>query len=199
MKHKVKANAIAIAKKPTETATNTNIICLLLLLLFPLMNNNGNGGCLAFLPSSKTKIPNARHQNNHHSYFAAASQLEYMEFLSQSASDALNRNVKLTKADGGGGISGGGGATTSTVMDVNTGEKYFVKAASKGEYDMLQAEYLGVKAMANTNTVKVPEPICTGVFESGITQRSFVMLEYLEFTSGGSQYELGVQLAKVSK
>jgi hypothetical protein len=200
MIQELKTNADAIATK------NQITICLLLLLLLLLDNSSG---CLAFLPSSsktmkRLNIIRNTNNKNHHQFAAASTQLEYMEFLSQSASDALNRKVKLTKTADGGGPSGGGGATTSVVMDVNTSEKYFVKAASKGEFDMLQAEFLGVKAMANTNTIKVPEPICTGVFESGITQRSFVMFEYLEFTSSGggdsgiSQYDLGVQLAKVS-
>ena len=115
----------------------------------------------------------------------------YMEALSAAASEALGRTVHLETTTGGG-SAGGGGASTSAVIDQSTGEKYFVKAAS-GEFDMLKAEYLGVKAMADTHTIQVPTPIAFGQHE----RRAFVIFEYLEFTGGGSQFELGVQLAKV--
>jgi fructosamine-3-kinase len=114
-----------------------------------------------------------------------------MVALSAAASEGLGRTVVLESTMGGG-SSGGGGASTSAVVDKETGDKYFVKAAS-GELDMLQAEYLGVKAMADTKTIQVPTPIAFGQHE----QRAFVLFEYLNFCGGGSQYELGVQLAKV--
>ena len=59
---------------------------------------------------------------------------------------------------------------------------------------MLQAEYLGVKAMADTHTIQVPTPIAVGQHDQ---KRAFVLFEYLEFCGGGSEFELGVQLAKV--
>lgn len=117
----------------------------------------------------------------------------YIDALSSAASEALGRTVILESTSGGG-FSGGGGASTSAVADKETGEKYFVKAAS-GEFDMLKAEYLGVKAMAETNTIQVPTPIAFGQHES----RAFVLFEYLDFTGGGSQFELGVKLAQVKK
>ena len=116
-----------------------------------------------------------------------------MEALSAAASESLGRKVELESTTGGG-YSGGGGASTAAVKDKATGEKYFVKAAS-GEFDMLKAEYLGVKAMSDTNTIQVPTPIAFGQHE----RRAFVIFEYLEFCGGGSQFELGVQLAKVSE
>ena len=117
----------------------------------------------------------------------------YMDALSAAASAALERPVTLESTSGGG-FSGGGGASTSAVVDKETGAKYFVKVAA-GEYDMLKAEYLGVKAMAETNTIQVPTPIAFGQHES----RAFVIFEYLDFAGGGSQFELGVQLAQVNK
>jgi fructosamine-3-kinase len=118
----------------------------------------------------------------------------YMEALSRAASEALQRPVQLEAARGGG-ASGGGGATTSAVCEVgNANAKYFVKTASGGS-DMLRAEYLGIKAMYETNTVRVPRPIAFGEFQN----RAFVIFEYLEFCGGGSQYELGQQLARMHR
>ena len=89
-------------------------------------------------------------------------------------------------------MSGGGGASTSAVVDQATGDKYFVKSATnKG--NMLKAEYLGVQTMSETNTIQVPTPIAYGQYDN----QAFVLFDYLEFCGGGSQYELGVQLAKV--
>lgn len=117
-----------------------------------------------------------------------------MEALSLAASEALKRPVQLEAARGGG-ASGGGGATTSAVREVGNDQKlYFVKAAMGGS-DMLRAEYLGVKAMYETHTVRVPRPIAFGEFQN----RAFVIFEYLDFCGGGSQYELGQQLARMHR
>lgn len=113
-----------------------------------------------------------------------------MDAISQAASKALGRDVSMQPATGGG-YSGGGGASTSAVTDGET--KYFCKAAS--DKDMLFAEYTGVKEMADTNTIKVPTPVAYGEYQN----RAFVLFEYLDFTSGGSQYALGQQLAELHK
>lgn len=119
----------------------------------------------------------------------------YMEALSAAASEALGRSVTLEPAQGGG-AAGGGGATTSAVRDVDTGTRYFVKAAGRAEASMLEAEYRGVKAMAETQTIRVPTPVAYGTFGSS---RSFALFEYLEFTSGASQEQLGRNLAKMHR
>jgi len=113
--------------------------------------------------------------------------------MQDAATKALGKPVHLEAASGGG-HSGGGGASTSAVVDQETGIKYFVKSAThKG--NMLKAEYLGVKAMAETNTIQVPTPLCFGNYDN----QAFVLFEYLEFAGGGSQFELGVQLAKMHR
>ena len=63
---------------------------------------------------------------------------------------------------------------------------------------MLQAEFLGVQAIANTKTLKCPQPIACGVYEP--TNTAFLIMEYLEFCSaGGSHYDLGQQLAQMHR
>jgi fructosamine-3-kinase len=120
---------------------------------------------------------------------------QYMDALSQAASEALGRTVNF-KPTSGGGAAGGGGASTSAVLDAETNTRYFVKSAQNSA-DMLKAEYLGVKAMADTNTIRVPTPVAFGIHAPG--SRAFIIMEYLEFMSRGSQYKMGQQLAKMHR
>ena len=60
---------------------------------------------------------------------------------------------------------------------------------------MLRAEYLGVKEMFETHTIRVPQPIAFGEFKN----KAFVIFEYLEFKGSGSQYELGQKLAQMHR
>lgn len=117
-----------------------------------------------------------------------------MEAMSEAVSKSLGKTVTLEPASGGG-YSGGGGASTSVVIDPETNTKYFCKSAGGG-HDMLKAEYLGVKEMSDTHTIQVPTPIAFG---EGPNNVAFVVFEYIDFCGGGSQYELGVQLAKMHK
>jgi fructosamine-3-kinase len=126
---------------------------------------------------------------------ASSSTDTFVECVSRAASDALGREVKIETTLGGG-YSGGGGATTGALLDRLTNEKYFLKSA-RGGLDMLRAEYEGVKAMAETETIQVPTPITFGQHES--TRQGFALFEYLDFCGGGSQHELGVMLAKMHK
>jgi fructosamine-3-kinase len=119
-----------------------------------------------------------------------------MDTLNEVVSEALGRDDVELKSASGGGASGGGGATTGAVLDSKTNTKYFVKSA-RGGLDMLRAEYEGVKAMAETNTIQVPTPVAFGVHAG--TNQAFAVFEYLEFCGGGSQYELGVKLAQMHR
>eukprot|EP00977_Amphora_coffeiformis_P006666 scaffold1453_cov195-Amphora_coffeaeformis.AAC.2 len=116
----------------------------------------------------------------------------YAEFLSQKVSEALGKEVKLKESIDAG-LSGGSGAFTSIATD-EEGAKYFIKSAT-GKIKMLQAEYLGVSELAASQTIRVPNPICFGEHRG----RAFAVFEFLHFTGGGSQFELGVQLAKMHR
>jgi fructosamine-3-kinase len=114
--------------------------------------------------------------------------------MSETASQSLNRPVQFEMPKGRGYSGGGGGASTYTLLDTLTQTRYFCKTAL-GEYDMLLGEYTSVKEMADTNTIRVPKPICVGEYEP--QRQAFLICEYLEFCGGGSQREMGIQLAKV--
>ena len=123
-----------------------------------------------------------------------------LDSMSEACSESLGREVLLEPARGGG-ASGGGGASVSAAVDINSGEKYFIKSASVsgGGNRMLHAEYMGVKEMSETNTIKVPKPIAFGEHHGTPRDIAFVVFEYLEFCGGGSEFELGQQLAKMHR
>jgi len=72
-------------------------------------------------------------------------------------------------------------------------KRYFVKLNRASLADMFAAERVGLQELASTQTVKVPEPVCTGV----AGQQAFLVLEYIDF--GGpaktAARQLGQQLA----
>ena len=121
----------------------------------------------------------------------------FTEAVSEAASKALGKKVDLVSTSGGG-YSGGGGASTSALLDKETNTKYFLNSARNG-LAMLRAEYEGVKAMSDTGAIQVPTPIAFGEFEK--TGQGFALFEYLEFcgADGASQYDLGVNLAKMHR
>jgi fructosamine-3-kinase len=126
--------------------------------------------------------------------FSSRSMSSMVDAMSEAISKSLGRTIHLKPASGGG-FSGGGGASTSAVVDPETNTKYFVKSA-RGGHDMLKAEYLGVKEMSETQTIKVPKPIAFG---DGPGNAAFVIFEYLDFCGVGSGKELGVQLAMMHR
>ena len=113
--------------------------------------------------------------------------------MSAAVSEALGQTVELVPSTGGG-ASGGGGATTSIMKDTHSGKEYFVKSA-RNQLPMLMAEYMGAKAMADTNTIQVSTPVAYG--EHKPTGQAFCIFEKLNFCGGGDHFELGTQLAKV--
>ena len=57
--------------------------------------------------------------------------------------------------------------------------------------DMFVAEAAGLQAMADTNTIRVPRPVCHGVADG----QSYLVLEYLPFGGSSSARALGELLA----
>ena len=122
-----------------------------------------------------------------------------MDAVSACVASALGSDRVVLKPTTGGGMTGGGGASTIAVIDEVLGRKYFIKFAplATGGGRMLKAEYLGVKDMADTDTVRVPQPIAYG--EGGPDNAAFVVFEFLEFGGTTKEFDLGQQLARMHR
>ena len=74
---------------------------------------------------------------------------------------------------------------------------YFIKSNSPFRIDMFELEHLGLAALHDTATVKVPRPICSGVTRD----RSYLVLEFLTLADSSSRAQeiLGRQLADLHR
>ena len=75
--------------------------------------------------------------------------------------------------------------------------EYFIKTNTPARIDMFEMELLGLNALRDIGTVKVPRPICSGVAHD----RSFLVLEFLVLSGSSSQAQelLGRQLAELHR
>lgn len=74
---------------------------------------------------------------------------------------------------------------------------YFIKLNQRRLVSMFDAEFSGLEELAQTNTIKTPQAILTGV----INNKAFLVLENLNLTSGNSRTDsqLGQKLAALHK
>jgi fructosamine-3-kinase len=89
----------------------------------------------------------------------------------------------------------GGGCINDAWKVSGTGSTWFVKTNSASGLAMFEAEAKGLGEMADTKTIRVPVPLCTGV--AGNT--AFLVMEYLPMGGRGSVEVLGEQLAAMHK
>lgn len=91
----------------------------------------------------------------------------------------------------------GGSVWSSTyVYTTEGGAEFFAKTSgARGAEAMFRGEALGLKAMADTNTMRVPAAHHVGLLPGG--QGAFIVLEHLRLEGGGDQAELGRQLARM--
>jgi len=75
--------------------------------------------------------------------------------------------------------------------------RYFVKLNDADRLAMFEAEAAGLEEMADTRTIRVPRPLCTGT-ASG---RSYIVMEHIAFGGHGSDgtREAGRQLAAMHR
>jgi fructosamine-3-kinase len=77
-----------------------------------------------------------------------------------------------------------GGGSVNQSYAISQGERaYFVKLNQASRASMFEAEALGLRRMADSRTVRVPEPICWGVVE----QSAYIVLEWLDLGHGSQQ------------
>jgi protein-ribulosamine 3-kinase len=90
---------------------------------------------------------------------------------------------------------GGGSINESYRFEGTDGTRYFLKLNDSRHLAMFAAEAMGLKAIAATNTIRVPLPITHG----SAGGQSYLVLEHLELSSRGDAKLLGEQLASLHR
>jgi protein-ribulosamine 3-kinase len=87
----------------------------------------------------------------------------------------------------------GGGCINNAVVLQDGNRRYFVKFNEAARLAMFTAEAEGLKEMAQTLTVRTPQPVCWGIADGF----AYLVLEYLDLRNADSrcQERLGQQLA----
>jgi fructosamine-3-kinase len=91
----------------------------------------------------------------------------------------------------------GGGCINAAYRIEGNGQRYFVKVNAAEGVSMFEAEAAGLKEIAATRTVRVPQPVCLGSAGGS----SYLVLEYIGMGSGGNAAAetLGRQLAALHR
>lgn len=92
-------------------------------------------------------------------------------------------------------ISGG---SINQAFRITDGDRdYFLKLNQAAQYAMFEAEALGLREMAETQTIRVPKPICWGTAE----RSCYIVMEYLPLgnSSRDSWYQMGQDLAAMHR
>jgi len=88
------------------------------------------------------------------------------------------------------------GGDINQTFAVSNGEcRYFVKTNRAERLPMFEAEAAALHALAETHSVRVPQPVCCGT----AAERAFLVLEYLDLRGGGHAARLGEQLAALHR
>jgi len=90
----------------------------------------------------------------------------------------------------------GGDINTAEILE-GDGRRYFVKHNDAVRLGMFKAESEGLIEIANTKSVRVPQPVCFGTHDT----QAFLVLEYLDIghSAGKSDELLGHQLAAMHR
>jgi protein-ribulosamine 3-kinase len=88
-----------------------------------------------------------------------------------------------------------GGSINAAFLLSGENKRYFVKTNQSGRQLMFEAEASGLLALASSNTLRVPVPICFG----DDRRQSYIVMEYLEMDGPANQRALGEQLAAMHR
>ena len=91
----------------------------------------------------------------------------------------------------------GGGCINQATRLECAGRRFFVKRNRPELRDMFVAEAAGLQEIIDSNSVRVPRPVCHGASEAS----SWLVLEYLDLTTAGAETSarLGQQLAAMHR
>jgi len=94
-------------------------------------------------------------------------------------------------------LSGGSINIAFQISDDKTGSKYFVKLNDMSELPMFEAEADGLRELAATQAIRIPEPVCAGVSST----HSWLVTEYIQLgrAQAASSALLGQQLAALHR
>lgn len=93
---------------------------------------------------------------------------------------------------------GGGCINSAHVIEGEDGRKYFVKLNDASKAGMFEAEAAGLREIAQTQTVRAPEPVCWGVAGDA----AYLVQEYLDLHGGNSSAsmeKLGHKIAQMHR
>ena len=110
--------------------------------------------------------------------------------------EEVNRQIRdATGTDfqgrGLGDVGGGCISQANRLVDQTTDQAYFIKQNRAELLDMFQTEAMGLAQIANTETIRVPKPVCWGLADG----TAFLVLEWLDLGHSGSYALMGEQLA----
>lgn len=91
----------------------------------------------------------------------------------------------------------GGGCINATYLLADGQQKFFVKRNAADRVDMFQAEVDGLKEIAATGVIRVPQPICCGVVDDS----AYIVLEHIALGTGNRESSelLGRHLANMHR
>lgn len=108
--------------------------------------------------------------------------------ISQAISDQTKSQFELENRR-----SIGGGCINQAYHLIGKQQSYFIKLNSANQVEMFAAEALALQQMYDTQTIRVPRPICWGIADNN----SYIVLEWLDLGRGDhkSWQEMGKKLA----
>ena len=147
---------------------------------------------IAFKPLSSLQSKSSKLRNN--AYFSQIKN-DLFSVMSKDITLYINRPFNGIPESAGGYGAGGGGASVGVIIDPNTKESYFYKSSGLYGFDMLRAEFIGVKTMYDTHTIRVPQPIAYGTSD----YNAYVIFEKLSLGGRGSDKVYGEQIAAMHR
>jgi len=114
--------------------------------------------------------------------------------ISQKISESIGAPFQLAKQH-----SIGGGCINSAYGLSDGKRQFFVKTNDGARIGMFQAESEGLKVIAQSDSLRVPQPVCVGVS----LDQAYIVMEYISLNSlpanSNSQIQLGHGLAKMHR
>ena len=91
----------------------------------------------------------------------------------------------------------GGGCINSATILRGANQRYFVKLNDASRLSMFEAESEGLKEIAQSRSVRVPRPVCSGAVDDS----AFLVLEHLELQAADARSleQLGRELAQMHR